>query len=138
MVTAAGIPPRPFNHLHRPPPAIFAGQQILAFLLIFGACAIGNGLRLDLVLTLSVGNEHVDLPVEILRYAYPRDIREAVWRLEEYTEGTHCHGSAHSSHFTIGVIGPLDGLARQSGERPKRHCYASERPAGNVKTMSPA
>lgn len=51
--------------------------------------AIGNGLRLDLVLTLSVDDKHVDLPVEILRHAYPRDIREAVWRLGEYAEGNH-------------------------------------------------
>lgn len=47
---------------------------------------IGNGLRLDLVLTLSVEDEFADFAVEILRHAYPRDIREAAWKLDEYRQ----------------------------------------------------
>ncbi|MCX4163591.1 MULTISPECIES: type IV toxin-antitoxin system AbiEi family antitoxin [Paraburkholderia] len=47
-------------------------------------CPIGNGLWLDLLLTLSVGNESVNIAVETLRHAYPRDIRETIWKLDEY------------------------------------------------------
>ena len=48
------------------------------------AYPIGNGLRLDLMLTLSVGDECVNIAVETLRHAYPRDIREAIWKLDEH------------------------------------------------------
>lgn len=44
--------------------------------------------RLDLFLTLLAGGEAVDLAVEMLRHAYPRDIRQAVWQLEEYKLAT--------------------------------------------------
>ncbi|MET0106061.1 MAG: type IV toxin-antitoxin system AbiEi family antitoxin [Sedimenticola sp.] len=40
--------------------------------------------RLDLLLTLTVGGESVDIAVEMLRNGYPRDIREAVWHLDEF------------------------------------------------------
>lgn len=40
--------------------------------------------RLDLVFTLAAGGESVEVAVETLRHAYPRDIRQAVWQLEEY------------------------------------------------------
>lgn len=36
------------------------------------------------MLTISANGDSVDIAVETLRHAYPRDIRQAVWRLEEY------------------------------------------------------
>lgn len=45
---------------------------------------IGKAQRLDLFLTLLAGGESVNIAVEIIRHAYPRDIRQVVWRLEEY------------------------------------------------------
>jgi hypothetical protein len=44
----------------------------------------GEGHQLDLLLTLLAGGESADIAVETLRHAYPRDIREAVWKLDEY------------------------------------------------------
>ncbi|CAI8694437.1 type IV toxin-antitoxin system AbiEi family antitoxin [Burkholderia sp. IT-111MI5] len=44
----------------------------------------GDGLRLDLLITLLAGGKSADIAVETLRHAYPRDIREAIWRLDEY------------------------------------------------------
>ncbi len=38
----------------------------------------------DLILTLFTGDESVDIAVELLRHAYPRDIRGAVWKLEDF------------------------------------------------------
>jgi len=40
--------------------------------------------RVDLVLKLAVGDEVADIAVELLRNGYPRDVREAVWRLDGY------------------------------------------------------
>lgn len=40
--------------------------------------------EVDLEFTLHVGGESADIAVEVLRNAYPRDIREAVWRLDGY------------------------------------------------------
>jgi hypothetical protein len=40
--------------------------------------------QLDLVLQLAVGDQSVDIAVEMLRNGYPRDVREAVWRLDGY------------------------------------------------------
>lgn len=37
----------------------------------------------DLTLRLDVDDESVDIAVEVLRQAYPRDVREAMWRLDE-------------------------------------------------------
>jgi hypothetical protein len=45
---------------------------------------VGEGHRGDLLLTLLAGGESADIAVETLRHAYPRDIREAVWKLDEY------------------------------------------------------
>lgn len=45
---------------------------------------IGNEFGPGLMLTLSVENESVDIAVETLRHAYPRDIREALWKLDEH------------------------------------------------------
>lgn len=45
--------------------------------------------RLDLFLTLLVGGDSVDIAVETLRHAYPRDIRQVVWQLEEYKLATN-------------------------------------------------
>lgn len=44
---------------------------------------------LDLMLTLVAGGESVDIAVETLCHAYPRDIRQAVWRLDEYKLATN-------------------------------------------------
>ncbi|ASW03853.1 type IV toxin-antitoxin system AbiEi family antitoxin [Paraburkholderia aromaticivorans] len=44
----------------------------------------GDGLRLDRLITLLAGGKSADIAVETLRHAYPRDIREAVWKLDEY------------------------------------------------------
>jgi hypothetical protein len=46
--------------------------------------------RLDLLLTLSAGGESVQMAVETLRHAYPRDVRQAVWQLEEYKLASSC------------------------------------------------
>jgi len=45
--------------------------------------------RLDLFLTLLAGGKSVDIAVEMVRHAYPRDIRQAVWQLEEYKLATN-------------------------------------------------
>lgn len=45
---------------------------------------IGDGPRLDLLITLLANGRSADIAVETLRHAYPRDIREAVWKLDEY------------------------------------------------------
>lgn len=42
------------------------------------------GLRLDRMLSLVIDDEFADIAVQTLRHAYPRDIREAVWKLDEY------------------------------------------------------
>lgn len=42
------------------------------------------GHRLDLTLRLAVGDVFADVAVQTLRHAYPRDIREAIWKLDEY------------------------------------------------------
>lgn len=44
--------------------------------------------QLDLVLKLVVADQSVDIAVEMLRNGYPRDIREAVWRLDGYKIAT--------------------------------------------------
>jgi hypothetical protein len=44
----------------------------------------GPSNRLDLLLTLEAAGETLNIAVETLRHAYPRDIQGAVWRLEEY------------------------------------------------------
>lgn len=44
----------------------------------------GDGTRLDLLITLLAGGKSADIAVATLRRAYPRDIREAVWKLDEY------------------------------------------------------
>lgn len=49
---------------------------------------IDRGHHLDLLLTLRVESESVDIAVEILRHGYPRDIRQAVWQLDEYKLNT--------------------------------------------------
>jgi hypothetical protein len=45
---------------------------------------VGGGDQINLLLTLLAGDESADIAVQTLRHAYPRDIREAVWKLEEY------------------------------------------------------
>lgn len=45
---------------------------------------IGDGSHLDLLVTLQAAGEMVDVAVATLRHAYPRDIRGAVWKLEEH------------------------------------------------------
>jgi hypothetical protein len=44
----------------------------------------GEGPSLDLLLTLVAGGKSLDIAVETLRHAYPRDVRAAVWKLDEY------------------------------------------------------
>ncbi|MGU7773762.1 type IV toxin-antitoxin system AbiEi family antitoxin [Burkholderia sp. MR1-5-21] len=50
---------------------------------------VGGDRQLDLLLTLLADGESIDIAVETLRHAYPRDIREAVWRLDEYKSAEH-------------------------------------------------
>ncbi len=45
---------------------------------------IGKDHFLDLFLKLRAGDESVDIAVETLRNAYPRDVRQAIWQLKEY------------------------------------------------------
>lgn len=40
--------------------------------------------RVDLMFKLAVGNQSADVAVAVLRNAYPRDVREAAWRLDGY------------------------------------------------------
>jgi len=44
----------------------------------------GGARRLDLLLRLDSPHEELCLAVEIIREGYPRDVRNAVWQLEEY------------------------------------------------------
>jgi hypothetical protein len=46
--------------------------------------AFDNSHRLDLLLTLRVGEYSAEVAVETVRNAYPRDVQAAIWRLNEY------------------------------------------------------
>lgn len=47
-----------------------------------------EGARLDLLLELEAGGRHLRLAVETLGKAYPRDVRDAVWRLDDFLATT--------------------------------------------------
>ncbi len=46
--------------------------------------AFDRNLRLNLLLTLRVGEYSAEVAVETVRNAYPRDVQAAIWRLNEY------------------------------------------------------
>ncbi|RZF23658.1 hypothetical protein EVC45_43120 [Paraburkholderia sp. UYCP14C] len=46
--------------------------------------AFGDRHRLDLLLSLRVGDSSAELAIETVRNAYPRDVQAAIWRLNEY------------------------------------------------------
>ncbi|CAN5334366.1 hypothetical protein BH11PSE9_BH11PSE9_22520 [soil metagenome] len=46
--------------------------------------AVNAGHRLDLLLDLKSEHGMRTLPVEVLRHGYPRDVRHAIWQLDEY------------------------------------------------------
>lgn len=48
-----------------------------------------EGSRLDLLLELEAAGRRLRLAVETLGQAYPRDVREAVWRLDDFLAATH-------------------------------------------------
>lgn len=49
----------------------------------------GGVRQLDLLLRLASPHESLHLAVEIIREGYPRDVRSAVWQLEEYRLASH-------------------------------------------------
>jgi hypothetical protein len=67
----------------------------------------GGARRLDLLLRVDSPHEDLHLAVEIIREGYPRDVRNAVWQLEEYRlaseHGSHVIPVVLAEHLSTGA-----------------------------------